>query len=92
MRRWIWLLAIPLFAFTPIHWDYSQPENVRDEFRNAENDLQSKQFDVFPTTPALSELRDFQIVVITSNSYVKLMFRSGQDIYAVTVSCVTVKR
>lgn len=84
-----WLL---LSGFTPIFSNYYDAENIREEFSNLENDVQSQQFTVFQSTPVLSELKDGQIVIVSSGTYNKLMFRTGQDIFSISVSCVTVFR
>lgn len=88
--RWL-LLCLPLMAFTPIFNDYT-PENTRDEFRNVEAALQDQQHRVFLSTPNLNDLKDGELVRVSSGTFFKMMIRDNQDIYAIGVSCVTVRR
>ena len=90
--RWIMPFCLMLMAFTPIYTTHDSTEKVDEEVRNLEVDVQSQHFTVFATTPNLTEVKDGQIVIVSSNSYNKLMWRQNQEIYAVTGSCVTVRR
>lgn len=87
-----WLLILFLMAFTPIHSDYEDPRTIEAEFRNVELNLQDQQFTILASTPNLQDLKDGQIVIVSSQTYNKLMFRSNQEIYSINVSCVTVRR
>lgn len=90
-KLWL-LLVIPLFGFTRIHPTYDRPADIQDEFANVQNDLQPKEFTVFQSTPNLGDLRDGELVIVSSGAYVKMMFRQNQEIYKIDVSCVTVYR
>ena len=91
--RYLWLfLLFPLYGFTRIHSTYEKPEYITDEFANVENDLQPKAFSIYQSTPNLVDFKDGEIVIVSSGTYNKLMFRSGQDLFAVSFSCITVKR
>lgn len=88
--RWLWILSLPLIlGFTRIHWDYERPEYVREEFSNLETNVQDQSFTVFTGTPTLSDLKDGQIVIVSSGTFNKLMYRIGQEVFSVDVSCVT---
>lgn len=89
--RWI-LIALALSAFTPITDDHDTPEKVNAEVTNIENSLQDQQHTVFQSTPILSQVKDGGVVIVSSATYNKLMWRLGQEIYAVNGSCVTVYR
>ena len=88
--KWTLLLIPFLFGFSRIHLRYDDPK-VAEEFVNAENSLQDRQFRVVTTTPALADLRDGEFVIFSSTA-VKILIRQGQEIYAVQVSCITVRR
>jgi hypothetical protein len=89
--RYLWLLSLLLLAFKPIQEVYDKPEKIKDEFDNLEQDAQSEQFDVWKTTPNLTDLKDGQIVIFSSGA-IKLMWRNRNDIYAVQGSCITIRR
>ncbi len=89
--RWLWLIPL-LVAFTPIHDIYDTKEKIKDEFRNIEQNLQPVQFKVFATTPALADLQDGEIVIISSGINQSLIWRSQAEIYAVHGSCITIVR
>jgi len=91
--RWVWLLFLPmLLGLTPTHNSYESESLSRGEFRNVTDNAQDRQFRIVSSTPVLSELRDGEIVIVSSGTYGKVMFRSNQEIYAVDASCVTVRR
>lgn len=79
-------------GFTRIHLDYSNPNYIRDEFNNAADSLQDKQFFVVNDTPALNDLQDGQIMVYSTGTVNKLIWRRNQEIYSVNGSCVTIRR
>jgi len=90
--RYLWLLLIPfLCGFTRVHWEYSKPEDIKDEFQNLEIAVQDKQFRTVYSTPSLGSLQDRE-VVISSGDVNGLMFRNGQEIYFIKFSCVTITR
>lgn len=90
--RWLWLLPIlGLCGFSPIYQAHDNQRKVDDEFVNVYGQAQPDQFKVFNTTPNLTQLKDGEAVIF-SCSTVKMMFRSGQEIFAVGVSCITVRR
>ena len=89
------LLFIPVCfllmgAYAPQYEDYGNGK-INDEVKNIEQDLQSKSFRVFTTTPNLSDLQDGEIVIFSSGA-VKIMFRNLNDVYSVNASCVTIRR
>lgn len=88
--RWL-LIILVLCAFTPFYEVYDTKEKISDEFKNVENDVQSKQFTIYKTTPNLSDLTNGQIVIFSSGA-IKLMLRENNDIYAVQFSCITIRR
>lgn len=85
-------LCLPLLGFTRIHEDYEISEYIRDEFANVENTVQDQSFRVFNSTPNLLDLKDGEIVLMSSNTVNKLMYRNNQEIYSINASCVTVRR
>ena len=92
MIKWLWVLCLPLFAFSAIHSDHSDSKKVDEEFRNFELGLQPKQMKVFKSTPTLNELQDGEMVIQSTNAFNSLMFRSGDEIYSLKFSCITVLR
>lgn len=86
------LIALCLMAFTPIYTNHDSPGKVDQEFKNIENSLQDQQFTIVKDTPALSSFRNGQIVIVSSGAFNKLMLRSGQEIYSVNLSCITITR
>lgn len=91
MRYLILILALPLCAMSPIYKIHDNSRKVDDEFTNVYGQTQAEQFRTVQSTPILSEMKDFEVVIVSSGA-VKLMFRVGQEIYAVSGSCVTVRR
>lgn len=79
-------------SWTPIFDKHDTTTKIDEEFRGQENGLQSQKFTVFQSTPFLSQLKDGQVVIVSSATYNKLMWRFNQEIYAVNGSCVTVYR
>lgn len=84
-------MALALCAFTPLTTQHDTTKKTDDEFVNVYYAGQPKQFRVVESTPILSELQDNEVVIFSSGA-VKLMWRDAQEIYAVTGSCVTVRR
>ena len=89
--RWL-ILCLFLCAFTQVYPTHDTTEKIDSEISNIENDLQSKQFTVVFATPNLNDLKDGEIVIVSTGSYTKMMFRQNQEIYMINVSCVTVRR
>lgn len=89
--KWL-ILSFGLMAFAPIFQDYKDAKNIKDEFANVEATLQDQQFEVRNTTPNLRDMKDGQIVIVSSMTYTKIMFRQNQEIYSINVSCVTIRR
>lgn len=85
-------LCLPLFGFIRIHKEYEIPEFIREEFSNVENTVQDQSFRVVNSTPNLLDLKDGEIVLMSSNTVNKLMYRYNQEIYSINASCVTVRR
>lgn len=97
MSKWLWFvfsfaISSKAFCFTPIYSVHDNTRKIDEEFSNVEQDLQSQQFTTFTSTPNLNDLKDGQIVIVSSGSYNKLMYRTGLDIYAISVSCATIRR
>lgn len=88
--RWL-ILGLLLCAFTPLYPVHDTPAKVDDEIKNVADSVQDEQLTVFTSTPILSQLKDGQMVIFSSGT-VKLMFRQNQEIFAVSVSCITVRR
>lgn len=88
---------IPIFCililcgFGPIYQSHDSQEKVDTEFVNLYDQAQSEQFRVVVATPNLNDLKDGEFVIMNSST-TKVMFRIGQEIYSVNVSCVTVRR
>ena len=88
---WIFFL-IPLFGFTQIYQNHDNTEKTDTEFTNIYSQSQSNQFKVILATPSLADLKDGEIVIVSSGTYQKIMFRQNQEIYSINVSCVTIRR
>lgn len=93
MKRLILALTFGLYAFAPIAQEHETPAKVDAEFFNVYDQAQPKQFRVVTTTPSVldTNFKDGEIVIFSSGA-VKLMLRSGQEIYAINVSCITIRR
>ena len=90
--KWL-ILGLFLCAWTPIIKVHDSTDKIDQEFNGQENDLQSKQFTVVPSTPNLLDLKDGEMVIVSTNTaYTRLMFRYNQEIWMVNASCVTVRR
>lgn len=90
--RWIIFLIPFLLALTPVHDKYDSEEKIREEFKNVYEEAQSREFEVVNDTPTLRELPEGRVVIFSSNTVRKILFRVDQDIFAVTGSCITVRR
>jgi len=89
--RWLFL-SLALCAFTPIFQKHDSTEKIDEEFANLEQDAQSQGFRIFNATPTLKDLKDGQIVIMSTNGYTSLMWRSNIEIFSVKGSCVTIFR
>ena len=95
--KWL-IFVVFLCAFTPVANKHDTQDKTDSEFVNIYQQAQSKNFKVVSATPSLNDLQDGEIVIVSSitnnpgQSYTKLMFRSGQEIFSVNLSCVTVRR
>lgn len=93
MKLSLYLIGLLILCgFTPIFNDYKDPQNVKNEVANIENSLQDQQHRVLVSTPNLLDLKDGEIVLVSSNTFNKIMYRQNQEIYAVNASCVTIRR
>lgn len=94
MTKWLFfsVLALLLCGFTLVDQKHETPEAVDAEFFNVSQNLQGRQFYIYLSTPNFSELQDGEVVIVSSGTFNKLMFRSGQELYSVTPSCITVTR
>lgn len=89
--RWI-ILSLFLCGFTPLFVTHDSFDKVDKEFNQIEETLQDEQFNLMRSTPNLSDLKDRQIVIVSSNGWSTVMWRDNQEIYALRGSCVTVRR
>lgn len=89
--RWL-LIALFLCAFTPIYLDHGDKKRTDDEFTNIYQQAQAKNFRVMPDTPSLNDIQEGEMVIVSTTSFTKIMFRRNQEIFAIGVSCVTVRR
>ena len=81
-----------LLGLTQVHNKYEDPGVVESEFKNLYLGVQPIEHKILISTPTLNDLENGQIVIVSSNSLVKIMFRDNQEIYSIDVSCVTVRR
>jgi hypothetical protein len=79
-------------AFTLIHSDHSKKDKLEAEFNHIEGSVQDRQFTVLESTPNLRDIRDREIVIVSSGTYTKLMFRMNEEIFSINASCVTIRR
>ena len=94
MRKVAFLIPVGiglLCAFSPVYNTHDSPTRIDDEFTNLYDQAQAEQFRVVFATPNLNDLKDNEVVIVSSGA-IKMMFRVGQEIYSVNVSCVTVRR
>ena len=82
----------PAYPLTPIYDQHDSQEKVDEELRNIYYAAQSNQFTIFTDTPTPTDLKDGEIVIYSSGTVQKLIWRDGEDIYAVQGSCITVRR
>lgn len=93
MRRLAWLFsALVLCGFGPIYTDHDSQPKVDVEIKNLYDQAQGKQFRVVVATPNLMDLKDSEVVIMSTGAVVRLMFRSGQEIFSIPVTSVTVRR
>lgn len=92
LRKFFWIGSLfALVGFTPIYSRHDTVEKVDSEITHIANDVQSRQFTVWTTTPSLNDIRDGEFIIFVATQ-AKVMFRSGQEIYSINLSCVTVRR
>lgn len=90
--RWLYpFLILGLCGFGPIYTQHDSPEKLDGEFKNAYDQAQARQFRVFTATPNLNDLQDNEVIIVSSGA-IKMMFRSGQEIFSINVTSVTVRR
>ena len=94
--KWLYVATIILlcglaYALAPIQNVHEKPGEVDNEFRNIYETVQPRQMAVFKTTPTLIDLQDGE-AVIYSSGMVRFMFRSGEEIWSVSTSCITIRR
>lgn len=90
--RWIVFLIPFLLGLTPVHEKYESEEKIREEFKNVYDEAQAKKFEVVNDTPALNDFPSGNVVIYSSNTVRRILFRVDQDIFAVNASCITVRR
>lgn len=90
--KWALFLIPFLLGLTPIHEKYESEEKIREEFKNVYDEAQAKSFEIVNDTPALNDFPKGNMVIFSSNTVRKILFRVDQDIFAVTASCITVRR
>jgi hypothetical protein len=92
-----YLLLIPLLcAFTPLYTEHDGQQKTDDEFKNVYQQSQPLNMRVFSSTPNLADVQEGELVMISSNtrggSYSRLMYKNNLEIYAISGSCVTIRR
>lgn len=91
--KWLIIISMPfLLGFVAIHSEYDKEEKIVEEFRNVYDEGQAKKFEVVNDTPALNNFPSGNVVIFSSNTVRKILFRVDQDIFAVDASCITVRR
>lgn len=91
--KWIILtMCLGLMGLTPLSTSHETQRKTDDEFINLYGGVQPRSLKVFSSTPSLSELQDGEQVIFSTGSFVRLFFRSNQEIYSVNVSCITTRR
>lgn len=88
MKKLLFLIMfIPssLFAWSQTNQTYRDEKTIRREFNNIYLNAQSKQFEIFKTTPNLNQLQDGQIVLVSSTNK-GIAWRDGQTVYFQTAS------
>lgn len=76
------LCLLLIAATNQVHNTYKSEQQIYNEFRNVYGNMQSKEFDVYKSSPNLSDLRDGEIVLVSSTTK-SLMARIGQSVYNV---------
>ena len=84
--------CVLFLGLTPISNDYSKKESIEMEFKNIYGQAQDKQFTIASATPTLTALQDGEMVIFRTGDLSGLMYRSGNEIFKVNASCVTVTR
>lgn len=87
------LLAVYfLCGFAPLNITHDTTQKVDDEINQIYNEAQPLSFRVQAGTPTLKDMQDGEVVIVASNTWVRFMFRTNQEIYSINPSCVTVRR
>lgn len=92
MRWAILILSLFCLGLTPVHEKYDSEQKVTEEFKNIFDGAQSREFVVVNDTPVLNDFISGRVVIFSSNTVRKILFRVDQDIFAVSASCITVRR
>lgn len=87
----IFFLTGIAYALTPVNNTF-EDKGVETEFNNLYENAQGAQFKIVGSTPILSELRDGEVVILSTGAYTKLLYRANQEVYSINVSCITVYR
>ena len=93
MRFALALMLIPGLAWglSPVNNDFKDT-SLDVEFKNIYDNAQAKEFRVFRSTPPLSELRNMEGAIVSSNTLVYFIFRADENLYRVNVSCIAAGR
>lgn len=82
---WLLLVVSVAYAASPQQGTYDSEIKIRMEFDNVYNSLQDRSFKIFRSTPAISEMRNGEIVIYSSGS-TKFMVRVDTQIFNVSFS------
>lgn len=66
--------------------------NAVTEFQNIYDNAQGLQFKIFTSTPAFGDLRVGEVVILSSGTFNRLLFKTEQDLFSINVSCITIAR
>lgn len=86
------LLPFAICAFAPLSTVHDTPQKVDAEINHIYDEAQPLNFRVQSDTPTLKDMQDGEVIIVASNTWVRFMFRSNQEIYSINPSCVTVRR
>lgn len=93
MRYILTLLLVGfLCGMSPIYNEHDTPAKIDAEIVQIYDQAQPEQFRVVNTTPVLTEMKDNEVILMSTGTTVRLLIRNGQEIYAILGSCVTVRR
>lgn len=74
-----------LLGASPVREVYNKPVDIKAEFTNAYYALQDKQFTIINSTPNVTEMREGEIILFSSNS-VKFLIRISTTIYQIELT------